>query len=222
MQDWYQVYVVPDGAKSGPYAKLQWSNTSAVHQCGCKIMNALGSVKALAIADVLDHCNLAYGPDFAPYGTTYTWYQSCIPTYHSYNHTIGIYAYPQCGEEKPLVYRTNYGLLLWQYDYDTVMDYAYMEGGGLLWDDWILGSPNYYKQHLFVYPTSNGVVDTVQYEGYRETINDIRYMTKLITVCQLVKDEGKNVSAIEAYMANLKDWNSTIMKNIDLNQTEIK
>ena len=87
-------------------------------------------------------------------------------------------------------------------------------GGGLLWDDWILGSPNYYKQHLFVYPTSNGV-GYVQYEGYREAINDIRYMTKLITVCQLVKDEGKNVSAIEAYMANLKDWNSTIMKNID-------
>jgi hypothetical protein len=190
-----------------------------VHQCGCKIMNALGSTKALAIADALDYVNLAYGPNWAPYGTTYTWYQYLIPLYHSYGNKVGIYAYPQCGEEKPVEYRTNYGLLLWQYDYDTVMDYAYMEGSGFLWDDWIAGSPDYYKQHVFAYPTRNGVIDTVQYEGYREGRNDLRYLQKLVSLCQLAKDEGKDVSAIEAYVANLKDWNVTTMTNVNLNQT---
>jgi hypothetical protein len=195
------------------------ARVAAVQQCGCKVMNALGSISALGIADVLDHVNLCYGPNFAPYGSTYTWYQSVLPTYHSHGNKVGIYGYPQGGEEKPLVYRTNYGLLLWQYDYDAVMDYAYMEGTGLYWDDWLLGSPNYYKQHVFVYPTRNGVIDTVEFEGYREAMNDIRYMKALTTICQTAKDQGKNVSSIESYVSNLKDWNVTTMKNTDLNKT---
>jgi hypothetical protein len=36
-----------------------------------------------------------------------------------------------------------------------------------------------YKPMVLAYPTSRGLVDTLEWEGFREGIDDIRYATKL-------------------------------------------
>ena len=52
------------------------------------------------------------------------------------------------------------------------MTYIYYSG----WNDYSIGR---YRQHNFVYPTADGVIDTVQWEGYREGIDDLRYLGTL-------------------------------------------
>ncbi len=112
---------------------------------------------------------------------------------HSKGKEIGSYSNPQSGEEKPDVYRKNFGLVLWQNDVDVAMNFGYNYGWGFLWNDWDWDD---YKQETMAYPTSNGVVDTVQWEGYREGINDVRYVNYL----ESIADFGART-----YLDNLKN-----------------
>ena len=47
----------------------------------------------------------------------------------------------------------------------------------------------HFRDHVFAYPTSNGVIDTIQWEGWREGVDDTRYLATLI------KHEGSDTSA---------------------------
>ncbi len=47
-----------------------------------------------------------------------------------------------------------------------------------LWDDFD-NHANEYRDEVFAYPTVNSVVDTIQWEGFREGVDDIRYLTAL-------------------------------------------
>lgn len=113
------------------------------------------------------------------------------------------YGNPQVGVPDPYVYRANYGFLLWQHDYTGAMDYAYQDAapgsgstgdiGGCatsgtasycsLWNDF---DSSIYYDHVFTYPTSNGVVGTVQWEGFREAVDDTRFLATLQYVMQNV------------------------------------
>jgi hypothetical protein len=98
--------------------------------------------------------------------------------WHSVGHKIWCYANPQGGVENPDIYRRNYGLLLWQNNYDGACTFAYQYGfsGGNIWNDFDHAT---YRDHNFTYPTVDGVIDTIAWEGYREGVDDIRYLTKL-------------------------------------------
>ncbi|MFA6809069.1 MAG: hypothetical protein WCR27_08755, partial [Eubacteriales bacterium] len=145
--------------------------------------------------------------------------------WHSKGHKIVVYANPGLSAEIPETYRRNYGLLLWQYDYDGPMSYLYHFGRGV--SHWLengkkkygLNFPATYndfeehdtkKQFNMVYPTIDGVIDTVQWEGYREGIDDVRYLTTLLNIIK--KHEGshkKNVQdalvAAKTYLKELKE-----------------
>lgn len=95
--------------------------------------------------------------------------------WHSKGHKIFCYANPQGGIEAPETYRRNFGLLLAVSDYDGGMTYIYYSGSPS-WNDYCIPP---YRQHNFVYPTADGVIDTVQWEGYREGIDDLRYLGTL-------------------------------------------
>ena len=56
------------------------------------------------------------------------------------------------------------------------MDYAYQHGFHHVWNDF---DDQTYRDHNFTYPTVNGIVPTVQWEGFREAVNDVRYLTTL-------------------------------------------
>lgn len=47
---------------------------------------------------------------------------------------------------------------------------------GRMWDDF---DNKIYRVVAFAYPTVNGVVDTLQWEGVREGVDDVRYLTTL-------------------------------------------
>lgn len=94
--------------------------------------------------------------------------------WHNKGNKIFCYAHPQSGIEEPETYRRNFGLLLDRNDYDGGMTYIYYHD----WNDFNEATLPY-RCHNFVYPTVDGVIDTIQWEGYREGIDDLRYLTTL-------------------------------------------
>jgi hypothetical protein len=83
------------------------------------------------------------------------------------------------GIEDPNLYRRNYGIRAWQFGYDGVMPYAYQHAMHSIWDDF--DDPQF-RDHVFAYPTSNGVIDTLAWEGFKEGVGDVRYLSTLLSL----------------------------------------
>jgi len=125
--------------------------------------------------------------------------------WHSKGHQIWCYANPQGGLENPEAYRRNFGLLLWRTRYDGAATWAYQSTGGCTWNDFDGPKARGYN---FAYPTVDGVIDTIQWEGYREGVDDVRYVTTLEKAIETAKrsgDEGRKASAAaaERYLRDL-------------------
>ena len=137
-------------------------------------------------------------------------------TMHEAGIRIYNYANPQCGIEEPETYRRNYGLLLWKAGYDGAMDYAYQHGFGScdqMWNDFdSAGLTNPYRDHVMAYPTSDGVVDTLQWEGYREGVDDLRYLSTLLQTIPEAKKDPKRAGRA----GEIERWIETIDPNGDL------
>ncbi|MCX7918200.1 MAG: hypothetical protein N3A72_01065 [bacterium] len=138
--------------------------------------------------------------------------------WHSLGHKIWSYSYPQIGVENPEVYRRNYGLLLWQNNYDGAADYAYQHSFGNIWNDF--DHPQY-RDHVFAYPTVDGVIDTIAWEGYREGVDDVRYLTTLLQAIETAKKSNSSslrdiAAKAEQYLANLN-----LNRNLDIVRLEM-
>ena len=98
-------------------------------------------------------------------------------------HKIHYYSNPAGAIEKPYTFRYRFGHWLDATGMDGVQTYAYQHGigpgksMGRMWDDF--DDPNVYRSIAFTYPTVDGVVDTLQWEGVREGVDDMRYLTTL-------------------------------------------
>jgi len=136
-----------------------------VRDNGLKIFTACSSGVYESIGDLLDLA-IYYGPLD----------KNEAAKFHTIGHKIFSYSNPQMGLEKPETYRKNYGLSLWKNNYDGAMDYAYQHPFGYAWNDF---DDKTYKDHMMVYPTRNGYINTIQGEGYREGVNDLRYLATL-------------------------------------------
>lgn len=99
-----------------------------------------------------------------------------VNAYHLLGKKIFSYSNPQVGEETPETYRRNYGVRLWKVGYDGALNYAYQHAANHVWNDF---DHQKYRDHVFAYPTVDGVIDTLQFEGFREGIDDVRYLTTL-------------------------------------------
>jgi hypothetical protein len=78
------------------------------------------------------------------------------------------------------MYRKNFGFTLWNAGYDGAMDYAYqaeVNDVGHIWNDF--DNPEY-RDLVFAYPATSGVIDTIQWEGFREGVDDSRYIATAI------------------------------------------
>lgn len=128
-------------------------------------------------------------------------------------HRAFCYAYPQVGNEEPETYRRNFGLALWRAVFDGAMDYAYQHSFGHIWNDF---DDKTYRDHVFAYPTVDGVVDTVEWEGFREAVDDVRYVT---TLEQAIKkaSPAKKQTATEA-----RRWLDALDPSGDLYETRAK
>jgi hypothetical protein len=116
-------------------------------------------------------------------------------------HEIFSYANPQIGIENPEIYRRNYGLQLWKYGYDGSMDFAYQWSMGDIWNDF---DHSTYRDHNFTYPTVNGIIDTIAWEGFREGIDDTRYMATLLKAIDEASSSQLKTDAVN-FVDNLKE-----------------
>lgn len=125
--------------------------------------------------------------------------------FHSAGHKIFSYANPQTGPENPEIFRRNYGLELWRNHYDGAMPYAYQDSMGFIWNDFDHAR---YRDHNFTYPTADGVIDTLAWEGFREGVDDVRYITTLEAMLErfpkpLAPDAQKAKRFVDNLQANL-------------------
>lgn len=116
---------------------------------------------------------------------------------------VGFYAGQHTGAENPQFIRRQHGLLGYLSNLSMVYNYEFATGS---WND---RATNLYRPMVVAYLNHGGLVDTLQYEGFREGIDDMRYATKLK---QLIKEAeasgnvGRKVEAGKAsqYLALLK------------------
>lgn len=191
-----EIYFYGIDEAKGKKALAQRKIWKDIHERGGKVFVSVNS-KALIpkLADVLDLVVLAFSPR-----------KEYARDMHEHGNRIFCYANPQAGVENPEVYRRNFGFQLWLQNYDGAMTWAYQGGYFNIWNDFD-NNKKHARDFVFIYPTVDGVIDTLAWEGYREAENDIRYATTLMLEIQKQKDKsnGKNVTALEAekYLRNL-------------------
>ena len=89
------------------------------------------------------------------------------------------YAGTFCGVECPDVWRRSKGIRFYFADFDGLCDYIFFrEDIGNHWNG-LQPTDSGYRRMLSVFPTEDGFVTTVQFEGYREALDDVRYYSLL-------------------------------------------
>jgi len=88
------------------------------------------------------------------------------------------------------------------------------------WDDF---NHPVYRDHMMVYATKNGVVDTIQWEGWREGVDDTRYVATLIREIAAARQHGKTqaADAAEAYLKKLKAGGPESLQDLDMVRSQI-
>ncbi len=146
-----------------------------------------------------------------------------VARWHALGHKIFAYSNPQTGVENPVVYRRNFGLVLWKYDYDGAATNAYQHTFGATWNDF---DHRTFRAHTIAYPTVDGVIDTIAWEGYREGVDDVRYVTTLEHAVADARKSGdrtlvQKADAGDKFLRYLKSGNLIEAKNLDVVREEI-
>jgi len=173
-----EVYIYGIDEAGGDILRSERSAWQTVQKSGAKVF-----VASWKNSELID--NMGDILDLAVLGTEMNKTQALL--WHNYGHKIFLYNQPQVAIENPEIYRRNYGFVLWNAGYDGAIDFAYQfMYGKSIWNDFDNAN---IRDHVFAYPTSNGVIDTIQWEGWREGVDDTRYLATLI------KHEGSDTSA---------------------------
>ena len=164
--DYNNVYIYGIDEAGLEEIKSQKKAWEAVHRVGAGIIVACPKDAVDVAHGLLDIgvLNRSLDPDAAQ-------------KWHMNEARVFSYGNPQVGVENPEIYRENYGLDLWIAGYDGAMDFAFQYEMGNIWNDFDHAR---YRDHVFAYPQTNGVIDTIQWEGFREGVDDVRYLTKLL------------------------------------------
>jgi hypothetical protein len=125
-------------------------------------------------------------------------------------HQIFSYANPQAGVEAPETYRRNYGLKLWAAGYSGAFNYEYQgHETKKAYDDFF---EEHYRNHTMAYPAHGRPIDTRQWEGWREGVDDVRYVSTLRKAIDHAAAAGRGPSRVEA----ARKWLATITGDEDL------
>jgi len=176
-----EVYFYGTDEATGQALEEQKGTWAATQEAGGKTFVACYKKTFEAMGKLLNTAVLAGPPD-----------PDEAKKYHSVGSEAFCYANPQVGVEDPHVYRRNFGLVLWKAGFDGAMDYAYQHGFNHVWNDF---DDRSYRDHNFSYPTVNGIVDTIQWEGFREGVDDVRYVTTLEQAIRTAPPARKKAAA---------------------------
>ena len=108
--------------------------------------------------------------------------------------SIGWYAQQHVASENPAFCRRQYGLTPYLAGYTALSNYAHYNRP---YND----DSTTYRPMCFTYVDAKGCIDTIQWEGFREGIDDMRYATKLVTLARkaaLSKDVIRRDAGIHA------------------------
>lgn len=94
---------------------------------------------------------------------------------------IGWYADPHSGPENPDYTRRIYGWQSWRNNYDAACQYILYRDN---WNDFWVPAESNLRGLMLVYPQSGDLIDTIEWEGLREGLDDIRYGTLLKILCE--------------------------------------
>lgn len=200
------IYIYGIDEAAGEKLKAEREAFDIARQEGVKLFVAGYKGSAESVGDLLDVLIYAGEPS-----------RSEAQKWHEKTHAIWSYANPQGGVENPEVYRRNFGLLLWKRQYDGACTYAYQHGFGNIWNDF---DHVVYRDHNLTYPTVDGVIDTIAWEGYREAVNDVRYLTTLLTAIRQAKDRHTHDADIAKAEAFLRDMD-VLNGDLDTLRTQI-
>ena len=101
-------------------------------------------------------------------------FRKAIDGVHRAGHEIFTYMHPPGGFPLPDLQRRLQGLGLWRVGFDGTMTWAYI--------DYHTAMINPLDQNMAwaqVFRTADGVLDTLHWEGFREGVDDVRYLTTL-------------------------------------------
>ena len=98
--------------------------------------------------------------------------------YHAANPDglIGWYADPHSGPENPDYARRIYGVQTWRSNYDASAQYSLYRNN---WNDFWVPAEAELRGLMLVYPQDDDILDTIEWEGLREGMDDVRYATLL-------------------------------------------
>ena len=99
--------------------------------------------------------------------------------------SVAWYANQHVGAEDPSFSRRQNGLGAWLAGYTALCNYAHHFGD---YND----DSTTYRPMVYAYGTGDGVIDTLQWEGFREGVDDIRYATLLTALGREAAASGTN------------------------------
>jgi hypothetical protein len=155
--------------------RQQLAAWQAIHDAGGKVFAAVGGGVADVDTKLLD---IAVIPAYHNADITLQ-----LPKFKARGAKLFNYEAPHSGIEDPSVYRLNHGFDLFNRGYEGVMIYAYQHSFKNGWNDFdahngALGV----RDENFTYPSSDGPIDTVGFDGYRNAVNDLRYLATLASL----------------------------------------
>ena len=104
------------------------------------------------------------------------------------------------------------------------MNYAYQGSFQSIWNDF---DHLRFRDHNFSYPTANAAIGTIAWEGFREAVDDYKYIVTLERgIASAAEEDYDSVSEAEKYLKNLKSSGFTdlylMRENIAEHITKIK
>ena len=194
------IYFYGADERKGEQLKAQRSAWEAAHSVGAKIWTSCGTDYWELVGDLLDIANL-WWTDTAVHADKM----------HQIGHRVLRYMNPMCGLEQPDLYRQNYGLHLWKGGWDGTCNFAYQVDFGVGdwlndpgWDDFNVDPSQQWKDHNMTYASLDGPIDTIQWEGFREGVDDMRYLRTLQAHISRAKSSGR--PDVEAMGRSVETW----------------
>ncbi len=156
-----------------------------------------------------------YNEDFINYGGRYS--KETSAKWHSVGTRITNYAAPHTGPENPDFVRRTHGMDTYLADCDGTNNYML---NGSPWNDFV-GVEYNFRSFNMVYPGIDAPIDTLQWEGYREAIDDVRYATLVRQLAQKAIATGKIDNVYQGRMA--LQWLAVLdPKTCDLNAARME
>ena len=172
-------------------------------------------VKVLSTASETHLIYSGYNEDFVTCGGAYS--KEASDKWHAIGARVTSYAAPHTGPENPDFVRRTHGMDLYKADCDGTINYML---NGFPWNDFV-GTEYNFRSFNLIYPGIDGPIDTLEWEGFREAIDDVKYATLLRQLANQAIATGKTQNVYQGRMA--LQWLTLLdSKKCDLNAARLE